>query len=42
VISNMLPPAEAIKRGEQPQLAADNRMVVPAGVPIASRPPVPT
>ncbi|NKJ42993.1 cytochrome c oxidase subunit II [Novosphingobium sp. SG919] len=34
VISNMLPPAEAIKRGEQPQLAADNRMVVPAGVPI--------
>jgi cytochrome c oxidase subunit II len=34
VISNMLPPAEAIKRGEPPQLAADNRMVVPAGVPI--------
>jgi len=34
VISNILPDAEAIKRGEQPQLAADNRMVVPAGEPI--------
>ena len=34
VISHMLPDAEAIKRGEPPQLAADNRMVVPVGVPI--------
>jgi cytochrome c oxidase subunit 2 len=34
VISNILPDAEAIKRGEQPQLAVDNRMVVPAGEPI--------
>jgi len=34
VISNILPEAEAIKRGEQPQLAADNRMVVPVGEPI--------
>lgn len=34
VISNMLPHEEAVKRGEPPQLAADNRMVVPAGVPI--------
>jgi len=34
VISNILPDAEAIKRGESPQLAADNRMVVPAGEPI--------
>ena len=34
VISNMLPEEEAIKRGEPPQLAADNRMVVPVGVPI--------
>ncbi len=31
VISNILPDAEAIKRGEQPQLGADARMVVPAG-----------
>jgi cytochrome c oxidase subunit 2 len=31
VISNILPPDEAIKRGEQPQLGADNRMVVPVG-----------
>jgi len=31
VISNILPADEAIKRGEQPQLGADNRMVVPAG-----------
>lgn len=31
VISNMLPDEEAIKRGEPPQLAADNRMVVPVG-----------
>jgi cytochrome c oxidase subunit 2 len=30
----MLPDAEAIKRGEPPQLGADNRMVVPVGVPI--------
>ena len=34
VISNMLPEAEAIKRGEPPMLAADYRMVVPAGEPI--------
>ena len=34
VISNILPDAEALKRGEQPQLAVDNRMVVPAGEPI--------
>jgi cytochrome c oxidase subunit 2 len=34
VVSNMLPDAEAVKRGEPPQLAADNRMVVPAGEPI--------
>jgi cytochrome c oxidase subunit II len=34
VISNILPNAEALARGEQPQLAADKRMVVPAGVPI--------
>jgi cytochrome c oxidase subunit 2 len=34
VISNILPDTEALKRGEQPQLAADNRMVVPAGEPI--------
>ena len=34
VISNILPPAEALARGEQPQLGADKRMVVPAGVPI--------
>jgi cytochrome c oxidase subunit II len=31
VISNILPADEAIKRGEQPQLGADKRMVVPAG-----------
>jgi cytochrome c oxidase subunit 2 len=34
VISNILPDAEALKRGEPPQLAADNRMVVPVGEPI--------
>ena len=34
VISHMLPDAEAIKRGEPPQLGADNRMVVPVGEPI--------
>jgi cytochrome c oxidase subunit 2 len=34
VISNMLPEAEAIKRGEPPQLGVDNRMVVPVGEPI--------
>ncbi len=34
VISNILSDAEALKRGESPQLAADNRMVVPAGEPI--------
>lgn len=34
VISHMLPDEESIKRGEPPQLGADNRMVVPVGVPI--------
>jgi len=34
VISNMLPEDEALKRGEPAQLAVDNRMVVPAGVPL--------
>jgi len=31
VISNMLDEGEALARGEPPQLAADNRMVVPVG-----------
>jgi cytochrome c oxidase subunit 2 len=34
VISHMMPDAEAVKRGLPPQLAVDNRMVVPVGVPI--------
>ncbi|MEE4199472.1 cytochrome c oxidase subunit II [Erythrobacter sp.] len=34
VISNMLSDADAIANGEPAQLAVDNRMVVPAGVPI--------
>ena len=34
VVSNMLDDAEALKRGEPGQLAVDNRMVVPAGVPL--------
>ncbi|RNJ61919.1 MAG: cytochrome c oxidase subunit II [Porphyrobacter sp. IPPAS B-1204] len=34
VVSNMLDEAEALKRGEPGQLAVDNRMVVPAGVPL--------
>lgn len=34
VISNMLPKEEALKRGEPGLLAVDNRMVVPAGVPL--------
>ncbi|MFA6218524.1 MAG: cytochrome c oxidase subunit II [Erythrobacter sp.] len=34
VVSNMLSADEAAKRGEPSQLAVDNRMVVPAGVPI--------
>lgn len=34
VVSNMLPQEEAVKRGEPYQLAVDNRMVVPAGVPL--------
>ncbi len=34
VISNMLSDEEALKRGEPGQLAVDNRMVVPAGVPL--------
>ena len=34
VISNMLTDADALKNGEPPKLAVDNRMVVPAGVPL--------
>lgn len=34
VISNMLPPEEALTRGLPGHLAVDNRMVVPAGVPL--------
>ena len=34
IISNMLDEEEALSRGEPNQLAVDNRMVVPAGVPI--------
>ncbi|OYW44166.1 MAG: cytochrome c oxidase subunit II [Sphingomonadales bacterium 32-68-7] len=34
VISNMLPEEEAVRRGEPSHLAADNRMVVPVGVPL--------
>lgn len=34
VISNMLPEADALANGEPPQLAVDNRLVVPAGVPL--------
>ncbi len=34
VVSNMLPEDEAVRRGEPGQLAVDNRMVVPAGVPL--------
>lgn len=34
VVSNMLDEAEAARRGEPGQLAVDNRMVVPAGVPL--------
>ncbi|WP_427965760.1 cytochrome c oxidase subunit II [Altererythrobacter sp.] len=34
VISNMLDEADALARGEPPQLGVDNRMVVPAGVPL--------
>jgi cytochrome c oxidase subunit 2 len=34
VISNMLDESEAAARGEPPQLAADNRMVVPVGEPL--------
>lgn len=34
IISNMLPEEEALARGEPEQLAVDNRMVVPAGVPL--------
>ncbi|AWW74209.1 cytochrome c oxidase subunit II [Erythrobacter sp. KY5] len=34
VISNMLEADEALSRGEPYQLAVDNRMVVPAGVPL--------
>ena len=34
VISNMLPEGEAEKRGEPSHLGVDNRMVVPAGVPL--------
>lgn len=34
IVSNMLDEAEAVRRGEPGQLAVDNRMVVPAGVPL--------
>ena len=34
VISNMMDEGEALANGEPPQLAVDNRMVVPVGVPI--------
>ena len=34
VISNMLDEGEALARGEPPQLAVDNRLVVPVGEPI--------
>jgi len=34
IVSNMLSDADAIKNGEPAQLAVDNRMVVPAGVPL--------
>ena len=34
VVSNMLPDEKAVANGEPPQLAADFRMVVPAGEPI--------
>lgn len=34
VVSNMMDEGEAVKRGEPGQLAVDNRMVVPAGVPL--------
>jgi cytochrome c oxidase subunit 2 len=34
VISNMLPEEQAVANGEPPQLAVDNRMVVPVGEPI--------
>lgn len=34
IVSNMLDTDEALKRGEPHQLAVDNRMVVPAGVPL--------
>jgi cytochrome c oxidase subunit 2 len=34
IISNMLDDAEALRRGEPAKLAVDNRMVVPAGVPL--------
>ncbi len=34
IISNMLPEDQAVARGEPYKLAVDNRMVVPAGVPL--------
>ncbi len=34
VISNMMPESDALDEGLPPQLAVDNRMVVPVGVPI--------
>lgn len=34
VVSNMLSDEDALKNGEPAQLAVDNRMVVPAGVPL--------
>ncbi len=34
IISNMLPEEEALANGEPPQLAVDNRLVVPANTPL--------
>ncbi|GMM94106.1 cytochrome c oxidase subunit II [Qipengyuania sp. MTN3-11] len=34
IISNMMDEAEALANGEPPQLAVDNRLVLPVGVPI--------
>lgn len=34
IVSNMLPEEDALRSGEPYQLAVDNRMVVPAGVPL--------
>ena len=34
IISNMMDETEALEKGEPPQLAVDNRLVLPVGVPI--------